>query len=345
MRWAALWLGLLTACGLQAGVDWHLVFFLPYNNDLAEHSAFIQAELGRLHTDDRVAITLLVDTPEEPVTFLHYRGGRAPSTDTTRWNSCQSGEALAAFLEWGRTRVPRAKRRAFFQLGHGGGLNRMLLDQHPDSTWMSTVQFAQILGAHTSKYDPFDALMLQQCSKATLTELVELAPMAEWLAASPLPIGAPNYYYAQLVQGLQHRRYKRPKALLRACMTQDRATMSQVWALVHGPSLLSWVDQVERSLAQAPVAPQDLTALPRIIYGGTDYWDLRTWMNLHVEDLTPDQRVPWRAVFAQGVDTWVRPGTTRPVSEMCGVVVARRTPADQDFALATRAPLLWSVLP
>ena len=97
MRWAALWLGLLTACGLQAGVDWHLVFCLPYNNDLAEHSAFIQAELGRLHTDDRVAITLLVDTPEEPVTFLHYPGGTAPSTDTTRWHSCQSGRRLLRF--------------------------------------------------------------------------------------------------------------------------------------------------------------------------------------------------------------------------------------------------------
>ena len=77
----------------------------------------------------------------------------------------------------------------------------------------------------------------------------------------------------------------------------------------------------------------------------TDYWDLRIWMNFHVDVLTPDQRVPWRAVFAQGVDTWVRPGSTRPVSELCGVVVARRTPADQDFALATRAPLLWSILP
>ena len=55
-----------------AGVDWHLVFCLPYNNDLAEHSAFIQAELGRLHTDYwdlRIWMNFHVDvlTPDQRV--------------------------------------------------------------------------------------------------------------------------------------------------------------------------------------------------------------------------------------------------------------------------------------
>lgn len=335
-------------CASASGAvpNWHLMFCLPYDNDLNEHRAFVINEIGNAAISNKVAITLLLDFPNGGVTYLHFNHAGAAEVVEYGSDSFTDGGALAEFLDWSGQRVPKAKRRAFMMLGHGGGQNRMALEMHPDSTWMSTTHFADVLSPFCEKHGKLDAFMFQQCSKATLSEYAELAPYADWMMASPLPIGAPNYYYKEVILSICAGGLRAPRALLQACITQDRPSMSEVWSVVQSEKLLRWMALFERGIQQHGLSNAQVASLPRVIYGSTHMWDMFTWLKVVTAEWPGQDRQILQQLFRQAVQTVVRPGTPAPQNDLCGVMVCSPEPqASATMRMVVQFPLIWSALP
>ena len=335
-------------CGSMLGAvpNWHLMFCLPYDNDLNQHRAYVINEIGNAVISSKVAVTLLVDSPNGAIRFLHFRHDGSMEVVDCEENHFTNGKALEEFLSWSAKRIPKAKKRAFMMLGHGGGQNRMALEMQPDSAWMSTSRFGEILGSHCEKNGPLDAFLFQQCSKATLSEYVELAHCSEWMSASPLPIGAPNYYYHEVITSICAGGLRTPRALLQACITKDRPSMSEVWSIVQSEKLMSWISYLEKGITKHGLANVECSTLPRVIYGSSHMWDLTTWIKEVTAYWPAEERQIAQQKYRQAVHVVIRSGTPSPQKHLCGVMVcAPEEQASQEMRMATLCPVLWAVLP
>ncbi len=193
-------------------LEWVIAYYMSYDNNLGSLGEHILAEIAAGVTDPGIAVVVQADLPGQAgMTRISFQsdGNRLQEDRTTipAQNSADEAE-LAAFLAWVKESWP-AKNVALVFLNHGGKLNQMCLDDHPN---------------HPNKYEPawlqahlagpvcadFNAsingrvrlLFLQQCGRASLENLYNFTGAAEYLLASPFIVGAPNTYYKPLLSWL-----------------------------------------------------------------------------------------------------------------------------------------------
>lgn len=226
---------------------WALLYWMPYDNDLARFGDSILGMLTRGTRDSDVVVAVQSDMREESTMQRHCMvdgvmtrvAPDAANTDPVGLhNSRQENTAqdkalgneldellgedssnsgtLSDYLQWAQATF-NAEHWAVIVVGHGDRINQVSQDnhspvnklgdlQHPH-TWMGIDALGQSIGQFNqslqdAEQGQVDLLFFQNCNKATLEVLYEVHHCAQYTLASQFALGAPNYYYEEVLSRL-----------------------------------------------------------------------------------------------------------------------------------------------
>jgi len=266
-------------------LEWALIFYLPYDNDLDGMADRVIAQLQAETLPPSVGIAVQADR-------LDLGGQRRLLIDSSGVrHSAVDGEdsadvaTLESFLTWASEELP-ARRYAVMLLGHGGALDHISVDWHPGRSsarqprWMPLHEAADsirgwstALGAAAS----LELLYLQQCGRASVEDLYSVRDTATWVLASETIVGAPNTYYGPVLRRLAATPEMTGEALGLAVMESDEHTASTV--LLRGSALGEMprrVDALADRLLEGRAAPlrRPRAQTPSLVYAGESTYDL-----------------------------------------------------------------------
>ena len=185
---------------------WVVLYWMPYDNDLAEYGEQIVEMLVRGTENSTTAIAVQSDyLGNAQMRRRHIADGTVTEMDISGEDSSDAS-ALAAYLDWAHQTF-EADHWAVIIVGHGGKINEVSLDVHSvndrRATWMGVDQFTQVVENFNHLVsDRVELLFFQNCNKATLEVIYEARNCAHYTLASQFTLYAPNYYYVDFLNSL-----------------------------------------------------------------------------------------------------------------------------------------------
>jgi len=231
---------------------WLILYWMPYDNDLSRFGEPIADMItrGTRNSGSEVVVVMQSD-------YLRERQmRRRVFVDGTVQEIAIDGEAiqedssdiraLNAYLDWAKATFT-ADHWAVIVVGHGGKINEISPDNHSDrqpQTWMGVDQFSQaVANFNQTLGGRVELLFFQNCHKATLEVIYEAKNCAKYTLASQLELGAPNYYYTELLKNLKD--IKNGSQLALAIIGGERGDMYHTFTLIDN----HFVDQIPEKLA------------------------------------------------------------------------------------------------
>ncbi|XOV67968.1 MAG: clostripain-related cysteine peptidase [Fluviicola sp.] len=196
----------LFLCGAQSTVaqkdscDWIFIYYAPYDNDLSHFSDSILNQLSTATQYDNIRVVFQVDKDDTLGMYRYAIGPNGIKLDTIPSEESTSSKQLTNYLDWVNQNYV-FERSAVFFLDHGGGLDEVGQDLHPDSTFLKTRDIRKSLQQFNRKNkNQVDLLYLQVCAKSSIEPFYELHKLSKWTLASQKLLGAPNYYYNEMLR-------------------------------------------------------------------------------------------------------------------------------------------------
>lgn len=196
-------------------VEWLLLFWLPYDNDLSPLAETIREAIAQgLPANSRnLAVAIQIDRlGDRGMSRQLWWGPEMQATTTSQENSA-SAETWQDFARWTLARV-QPRRWGVLVLGHGGRFGEISPDVQPTRT---IAPVAELAGAHwlrisalvaaisavgQSQHQPAELLFWQNCDRGTIETHYESARAARYTLSSQHRLGAPNTYYGGLLTWL-----------------------------------------------------------------------------------------------------------------------------------------------
>jgi hypothetical protein len=187
--------------GAEKTYDWGVAYYMSYDNNLESCGRTIIDAIRRGVASDRAVAAVQADFSDPGgMRRLAITAGGIEETRIPREDSA-SEDAAIEYLAWFVKTFP-CKRYVFTFLDHGGTLDAMCYDERPGPggrTWMSGRVLGEKLRAFRAGVaGRVELLFLQQCGRGSLENLYSFRGTAEFVMSSPVPVGAPNTYYAAL---------------------------------------------------------------------------------------------------------------------------------------------------
>jgi hypothetical protein len=185
---------------------WVFLYWMPYDNNLSIFAKPILDQLTRGVNAPEVAVVVEADGIDSShlTRFLIACDG----TTTTVLETTNSADiaTFEEYLTWARTQF-HADHWVLVFLGHGGRLDQISPDDHPDPgsaqnrQWLSIQDLSEAIQRFNSAIgSAIELLFLQNCCKGTLEAHYMFHDVARYTMASQTVLGAPNYYYEQVLQ-------------------------------------------------------------------------------------------------------------------------------------------------
>ena len=246
----------------ESMLDWALLFYMPYDNNLDVAYRQILEQLDGSITSKTVAVAIQVDRRGAGGSIRHAIDWTGLRSDTIEAEDSSDPATFGAFLQWAGDWFP-AHRYAVIVLGHGGTMEQVAFDEYPRSGWMELPELADTLeGWRVTVGGDVELLFLQQCGKGSIENFYELRDTARVLMSSQTSIGAPNAYYADLVHHVSARPASTGVEVAQRIAESDADGMfvsySAVWA-----SALSELPEILDS-ALRPLAGLDVVRVPAV---------------------------------------------------------------------------------
>jgi len=256
-------------------LDWLLVYWLPYDNDLAGFAPDVLGALARSRRPGvgTVQVVAQVDLPGDDGMLRVEIGpeGRTESRLDGHDDSASASE-LADLLDWAAARHP-ARRVAIAILGHSRRLEELSPDTDADGVlrWMTLDDLAPVLEAFRARsIGEVELLFLQTCGKAAVDVAWELRGSARFLLASQEPLGAPNHYYGGALAALDAVPSMDGAALADVIATAERPDMFVGLSLIDMAALEPLPSLVTAAVAESPGALPSRALADRVFLFGGD---------------------------------------------------------------------------
>ena len=211
--------------GAQHPLDWALVYYLPYSNNLSSCASPILRSLteGLIDSDGSATghVGVFVQLKRRGDKRMTRYVGRSDTGEGFRMISaaddCRDSAAEAAFNRCvvdAEATFSGARNWCVAVLGHGGSPDQVCPDDDPGPDgddpdadglrWMPITGVAKaVAGLHVRTGGGVRLLYMQNCCKSTLHMVLAAGDCADALLASPLVLGAPNAYYRDTVRALR----------------------------------------------------------------------------------------------------------------------------------------------
>ena len=230
---------------------WVVLYWMPYDNNLADFGEPIVEMLTRGTHDSEIAVVVQSDYWGDPkMRRRHLVNGIINEIDVTGEDSSDV-TAFSAYLDWAEQTF-EAEHWAVIVVGHGGRINQVSPDDHgvtrQTQTWMRVDQFAKAISSfNRSTHGRVELLFFQNCNKATLEVVYEARHCARYTLASQLNLGAPNYYYQGFLNCLKNPSISGRDAGI-AIMDSERIDMYHTLTLVDNQVVEHLPDNLSRLL-------------------------------------------------------------------------------------------------
>lgn len=185
--------------------DWVFIYYMSYDNNLSRHGETVLGRLSAgLHGPGLVVAVQADLAGAEGMKRIVLRGEAGGATRSEipvgSDESADTGE-YGRYLAWVREKLP-ARNYAVVFLNHGGKLNSMCSDDG-SGRWLNAMEVGKITADFNSSVDGrVRLLFFQQCGRGSLENLYNFTDAAEYILASPLNVGAPNTYYAPMLEAV-----------------------------------------------------------------------------------------------------------------------------------------------
>lgn len=187
--------------------DWILLYWMPYDNNLWRFGEPILEMLAKGVRSENILVA--VESDLWGAKNLSRRGIAKDRVEVEQLKTANSAseEVFAEYLNWANSRFVADKWAIVF-LGHGGRLDEISPDEDTGTfqlgtQWMNIKKLSDVIQEFNNKIGkPVELLFLQNCNKATIEVHYTLREAARYTLSSQKLLGAPNYYYEQVLQFL-----------------------------------------------------------------------------------------------------------------------------------------------
>jgi hypothetical protein len=183
--------------------EWIILYWMPYDNDLSRFGKPIMEMLAKGVQTDNILVVVQSDfRAAKQLTRNMITPGTITSENLDNSNSA-SEEVFAEYLNWAKSQF-QAKKWAIIFLGHGGVVDEISPDNHPElsvfeTRWMNIKKLCEIIVEFNKAVDRrVELIFFQNCNKGTIETHYTFRDPAKYTLSSQLLLGAPNYYYESL---------------------------------------------------------------------------------------------------------------------------------------------------
>lgn len=185
--------------------DWILLYWMPYDNNLSQFGKPILDMLAKGVQSDNILVLVQSKLWGDKNLSRHIISQGNINAKKLESTNSASEEVFAEYLNWAQSQY-QAKKWAIAILGHGGTLDKISPDDHPNSgsntetQWMNIQKMSSAL-AHFNQQvnNRVELFFFQNCNKGTLEATYTLRDTAKYTLSSQFLLGAPNYYYEPLL--------------------------------------------------------------------------------------------------------------------------------------------------
>ena len=188
--------------------DWIFLYWMPYDNNLSGYRTPILQMLTRgVQSENILAV---VESDFSGAKQLSRNVIAKGNIDIQKLETANSAdeEVFAEYLCWAKSRFD-AEKWAIVFLGHGGCLDEISPDEHPDpgagsgTKWMNIKKLSDVIAKFNKEVDNrVELVFFQNCNKGTIEAHYTFRDTAKYTLSSQKLLGAPNYYYEPLFQFL-----------------------------------------------------------------------------------------------------------------------------------------------
>ncbi len=188
--------------------DWILLYWMPYDNDLSRFGLPILEMLSKGVQSDNVLVLVQSELSgaknlsRDIITQGHFKRQELQASNSS------SERTLAEYLNWAQSQF-EAKKWAIIFLGHGGHLDQISPDDHPEpasssgTQWMNIQKLSDVIASFNRQVDNrVELFFFQNCTKGTIEANYTVRDTAKYTLSSQLELGVPNYYYEPLLNFL-----------------------------------------------------------------------------------------------------------------------------------------------
>ncbi len=188
--------------------DWILLYWMPYDNNLSRFGQPIIQMLSKGVKSDNLLVVVQSDFSGAAQLSRSIISQGKVDTQYLETADSSSEKVFTEYLAWAQSQF-QAKRWAIVFLGHGGTLMEISPDEHPNSPsiseirWMNLQKINQVIfNFNQSVNGNLELLFFQNCNKANIEVHYTFQNTAKYTLSSQIELGAPNYYYEQLLSYL-----------------------------------------------------------------------------------------------------------------------------------------------
>ena len=188
--------------------DWIFLYWMPYDNNLSDFGKPILQMLTKGVKTANILVVVQSDFSGAKRLSRNIITEGNIDVQELKTADSSSERVFAEYLDWAKSRF-QAKKWAIVFLGHGGCLDQISPDEHPDvglrteTKWMNIKKLSDITSNFNREVDKRVELMFfQNCNKGTLEVHYAFRDTAKYTLSSQLLLGAPNYYYKPLFEFL-----------------------------------------------------------------------------------------------------------------------------------------------
>jgi hypothetical protein len=225
----------------QRNLDWLLIYYLPYDNNLSPLADAIIDQFTAAKTNGKVCIVLQSDLAGPGGMTRYVVDGKVDSAQLTDDNS-GTYAGFRNYLTWVSDNF-KAKHYAIVLLNHGGLVNEYGVDEYPAEQWIGIDSLAVAIRDFNSKegISKVDLLFEQVCARGTIENLYEFKDVAHFSLASQGLVPAPGYYFTSAFDNLDDGKIKNGVQLADLIVACERRDMYYSYTLIDNSQWKKWM--------------------------------------------------------------------------------------------------------
>jgi hypothetical protein len=262
----------------QRNLDWLLIYYLPYDNNLSPLADKIIDQFTVAKTNGKVSIVLQADLAGPGGMTRYVINSKVDSTKLTDDNS-GTCSGFRNYLTWVSGNF-KAKHYAIVLLNHGGLVNEYGVDEYPAEQWIGIDSLALAVRDFNSRegISKVDLLFEQVCARGTIENLYEFKDVARFSLASQGLVPAPGYYFTNAFDNLDDLNIKNGAQLADLIVSYERRDMYYSFTLIDNSQWKKWMTLFDAYVASIEEKETMMISdsLKVFTYWGGLYYDVQS---------------------------------------------------------------------
>jgi hypothetical protein len=273
--------------------DWIILYWMPYDNNLSYLGLPIIRMLTKGVQSDNILVVVESDFSGAEKLSRNIITKSNVITEKLETGNSASEQVFAEYLNWAKANF-QAQKWAIIFLGHGGRLDEVSPDENPvpgselPNQWMNIQKLSDIIVNFNQEVDDrVELLFFQNCAKGTLEAHYTVRHTAKYTLSSQLLLGAPNYYYEQLLKFLGNHPEANGGELAEKIMEYERSDMYHSYTVTNNrevQNLPTKINPLIESILLTPKPTINIQDLNPYYYEGERFVDVCIFFNKIIDN-------------------------------------------------------------